>query len=80
MRRSGRKPREIVSCDIETYDPTTQRFGGVSEQSIYFRSLPKEEQRKIAKHGWRNWYINRGRLPLEGDRALERRISWRRIH
>jgi hypothetical protein len=69
MRRSGRKaPIEPVGL----YPPT--------DQGTYIRQMSKEERYKAAKHGWRNWYINRGRLLLEGDRKLERQISWRRVH
>jgi hypothetical protein len=52
----------------------------MSKQGDYYRSLPKSERLRSQREGWRNWYINRGRLPHEQDRRLERQLSWRRVH
>jgi hypothetical protein len=56
------------------------RWLETNSQSDYYHSLPRSERRKSQRLGWRNWYINRGRLPLEGDRRVERQLSWRRVH
>ena len=55
------------------------RFLETNSQGDYYRSLPRSEHLKSQKDGWRNWFINRGRLPLEGDHRIERQISWRRV-
>lgn len=43
----------------------------------------REERRRRAKHGWFNWYVDRGRMNLgdTSDSALRRagrQVSWRR--
>jgi hypothetical protein len=40
--------------------------------------MTKEERKRRAKLGWINWYINRGRLPLNPTKRDLRALSWRR--
>lgn len=42
-----------------------------------------DDKQRRAKHGWFNWYVNRGRMPLgtASDQELKRaarQVSWRR--
>jgi hypothetical protein len=82
MRRSGRKPGWQSSCSLGV---------GCEESGVCYaaahnddercgRRISKDDQRRRARTGWRNWYINRGRLPLQGDERIERQLSWRRVH
>lgn len=80
MRRSGYRKPFLAHVDLETYDPATQTYGAVSEQSIYVRTIPREERKKIAKNGWPNWFINRGRMSRNPTAPEKRRYSWRRVH
>lgn len=85
MRRSRRyRDIPIVSVDIETYGTSDQRYGGVPEIAVKRGVMTAEEQRQRAKHGWLNWHMNRGRLPLSAtDKEMaqyKRRVSWRRVH
>jgi hypothetical protein len=76
VRRSRRyKDKQRIDLDIETYPLPGESF-------VQFRAqtLTADDQRRRARKGWRNWYINRGRLPLEGDEKIERQLSWRRVH
>jgi hypothetical protein len=49
-------------------------------QSSYFHGLPRSERLKIARHGWPNWYINRGRMSNPPTDTERRQVSWRRAH
>lgn len=77
MRRSGRRP--YVVPDLGT-SARTEYTEADLQQAIYFSQMSREERLRCAKKGWRNWYINRGRLPLHGDARVERQLSWRRVH
>jgi uncharacterized NAD(P)/FAD-binding protein YdhS len=49
-------------------------------QSDYWHSLSRAEKRKLSKHGWPNWYINRGRISNPPTKKELRQISHRRAH
>lgn len=49
-------------------------------QSDYVKKMPKKERLAAAKHGWPNWFINRGRMSKDATPSERRRVSWRRAH
>lgn len=59
------------------------RFCGPAALSIISGIDTAEARKRLAAHGWWNWYFNRGRMVLgsASDRELRaamRAVSWRR--
>lgn len=46
---------------------------------VVVRNRPSKKAYSPKAFGWANWYINRGRLPLEPTRRQLRALSWRRV-
>lgn len=51
----------------------------MSGQGEHYHLLTKAEKKEVAKYGWANWYVNRGRLPLEPTKKDLRSVSWKRV-
>ena len=39
----------------------------------------KTDRAERARSGWFNWYVDRGRLPLNPTKREMRAVSWRRV-
>jgi hypothetical protein len=83
VRRSRRyKDKPLLSVDLETrpFDIDKRALHDLAKIAVRSSVMTADDQRRRARTGWRNWYINRGRLPLQGDERIERQLSWRRVH
>lgn len=85
MRRSRRyRDKHVLVYDLETQSTKTHVERFLGEIAMMDSVLTAESQRERAHHGWINWHMNRGRLPLIATdaelRAYKRRVSWRRVH
>lgn len=69
-----------ISSFRDVSDSAKQASEAFARQSEYWHSLSKEERRELSKHGWPNWYINRGRIQQSFTDSELRRVSWRRAH